>query len=102
MSYDERSNPDPSSIRGRYYFAVDGRDARRGHAIRSVYEARSVDHAASIAIENGMVGDLYEVPSSAYPAWTDWANSLIRTHTRIILPLPASGIFLGRLEMAAV
>ena len=102
MSYDRRTNPDPTDIRGRYYFAVDGFDARRGHAIRSVYEARSVEHAVSIAIENGMTGDLYEVPSGVYPNWVDWANSLIRTHTRIILPLPSSGLFLGRLEMAAV
>jgi hypothetical protein len=96
--YDSRTKPDPSTIRGRYYFAVDGRDATAGHLVRAVFEAPSIEAAAAIAIENRMCGELFEVPSSAYPAWVDWANSLIRTHTRIILPRPPSGIFLGTLE----
>lgn len=100
MSYDRRSNPDPSSIRGRYFFAVDGKDAKRGHMIRAVFEAPSVEAAAKIAVEGWMLGDLYEVPASAYPQWVEWADSLIRTHTRIILPLPSTGIWLGRLEVA--
>lgn len=100
MAYDLRHNPDPSSLRGRTWYAVDGFDGRDGIKMRALFEARDVSQAVQIATREVMCGDLYEIPSSVYRDWKTWADSLIVMHTRIILPLPSSGIFLGKLELA--
>lgn len=100
MSYDLRQRPDPSSIRGRTWYAVDGFDGRDGIQMRALFESSTVEDAVAIATRDLMCGDLYEIPSGVYADWKRWADSLIPMHTRIILPLPTSGIFLGRLELA--
>lgn len=100
MAHDLRSNPDPSTIRGRRFYAVDGFDATAGGvAMRALFEARTAEDAVAIATKDGMIGDLYEVPSAVYRDWKTWADSLIPMHTRIVLPLPSSGVLLGRLEL---
>lgn len=99
MPLDPRHHPDVRDLRGRHWYSVDGIDARDGIQIRALFEARSDEDAIRIAINGRMAGDLYYVPSGVYPEWVRFADSLIVTHTRIILPTPSSGIFLGRLEL---
>ena len=104
-----RRNPDPSSLRGRVWFVVDGHDARHGHPIRCMFEPTPADVAghggdptqAAVAIcqQNGLCGDLIEVLPSELAEWARWCDGFVPGN--LLVPRPSSGRVLGTLSVAA-
>lgn len=107
MGYDLRSNPDPSDLRGRVWFVVDGRDPRHGHPARSLFEPSRADIAAhggdataaavGICQRNGLCGDLYEITASELAGWLRWCDGFVPGN--LMVPRPAGGRLLGTLHV---
>ncbi len=98
MAYDLRTNPDPSIIRTQTWYAVDGRDAADGAVTRALFQAGSLNEAVAACQTNGLIGELFEVPSASLLDWQRWADSLLPTPGVLTLPRPESGVLLGTLE----
>lgn len=110
MAYDPRSNPDPSSMRDRLWYALDGRDLL-GVPQRALFEVthqaaqrhgggtHGADMAAvEICRINVLVGDLYAVPAAEEPHWRRWQSSFVPGSLQF--PLPETGRFVGTLSFA--
>ena len=99
MGHDPRSNPDPSTLRSRVWYAVDGWDATDGLRMRALFSAPDLNTAVAVAQREGMVGELYRVQSGDILTWQRWADALVPHSGLLMIPTPATGEWLGTLEL---
>ena len=93
MGHDPRSNPDPSTLRGRVWFAVDGWDATDGLRMRALFSAPDLNTAVAVAQREGMVGELYRVQSGDILTWQRWADALVPHSGLLMIPTPKASFF---------